>query len=546
MTTAIAKPAAIKVGPNSDAELIRLEPEGREFWSTGRRVIDFIEMHCCFSNGRWTGDPFLLQPWQKRLIYELFEVNPVTGRRRFRRALVGIPRKAGKTELAAALGNYFTVADRERSAEVYCAAASEEQADRVFMAARRMAEIDGSPLADFITVPEGKQADYLVSKRDPYSSFRRLTSKGKTKHGLNIHAVILDEVHAWGVGEQEELWAALTTGMAAREQPMMLMITTAGTDLETSRCGSLYEYGRAIERGEGDDDGFYFRWWEAPPELDYRDPAAWRAANPSFGVTVSEEFLRGELAGTNIVGGKGKPAVSRAEFERLYLNRWIDYAETPWVTREQLAPCRVEPFDLRPGLATWAGIDLSETRDTTAVDMGQWWATDRPCGHTDEPCLYLRVRVWAPPLGPNGRRVESWEVPQAEVKQHIRDENAKLRVATNVFDPWHSKLLRQDLEGEGLVCEEIHQTGARRSGASAALYDLIVQGRLHYCDDEFERHALNARTKATGSDGGYYLAKLRQTRPMDAAMAAVNVVYGTMFAPAAGPSVYETRGVLST
>ncbi len=529
-----ATPGAIVRGPNEHAGLIQLG--GRQFWSTGGRVIAFIEEMCVFTNGRWTGQPFALLPWQKRLLWELFEIDPETGLRRFRRALIGTPRKNGKTELAAALALYFLLADGEKSAEIYCAAASEEQADRVFMAARRMAEFPA--LAEYVAVPEGAQADYLTSKADGYSLIRRLTAKGRTKHGLNIHAVIKDEVHAWGVGEQEELWAALSTGMAARLQPMEVAITTAGADLQESRCGALYEYGRALERGELADDGFFFRWWSAPEDCDYRNPAMWRIANPSYGVTITEDFLRGEIGGDH-EGDARRGAVSEAEFRRLYLNQWVDYGETPWVLREQITACRVEEFNLRAEQPAWVGIDLSEGRDSTAVCVAQWWEEGRPCGHAGEPCLYLLARVWDRPRGLDGRPLEGWRVPQGEVKQHLRDLNAAYAVQTNVFDPWHTKLLRQDLEADGLHCEEIWQTGARRSGASAQLYDLIVQGRLHYCDDSFERHVMNATAKATGTDGGYYLSRRRGGKPMDAAMAAVNVVYGTLFAPAtAAANVY--------
>jgi phage terminase large subunit-like protein len=310
------------------------------------------------------------------------------------------------------------------------------------------------------------------------------------------------------------------------------MITTAGTDKEESRCGELYDYGRMLERGEVRDDGFFFRWWEAPEGCDHRDPEMWKLANPSYGVTIREDFYRGELAGTNVgAQGERRGAISEAEFRRLYLNQWVDYGEAPWVTADQIAACRLEGFELREGIGTWLGADLSETRDSTAIVVGQWWSEDRPCGHTDEPCLYIRARTWEAPLGPDGRPLGTWEVPQAEVKQHIRDLNASFNVLTNVFDPWHSKLMRQDLENEGLQCEEIHQTGARRSGASASLYDLIIQERLHYCDPLFERHVLNATIRATGTDGGYFLAKRRKGKVMDAAMAAVNVVYGTIYEP---------------
>jgi phage terminase large subunit-like protein len=136
--------------------------------------------------------------------------------------------------------------------------------------------------------------------------------------------------------------------------------------------------------------------------------------------------------------------------------------------------------------------------------------------------------------------VDGWEVPQAEIREHLRDYAARFDVRTNVFDPWHSRLMAQDLTAEGLKCEQIWQSGSRRSGASAALYDLITQRRIHYCDDVFERHVLNATTKSDGGEG-YYLAKRKAGKVMDAAMAAVNVVYGTAHEPAterAAPPVF--------
>jgi phage terminase large subunit-like protein len=507
----------------------------------GGKVIKFIETLCLLTNGRWTGERFKLQPWQKALIYELFEVR-ADGRRRYRRALIGLARKQGKSELAAAIALYLVLADGERSAAVYCAAASEEQADVVFEAAKRMCSMDGAPLSELVTV-ESKR---LTSKADPYSFFERLSSKGATKHGLNPFGVVFDELHAWGVGQAEELWDAMNTGSGARDEPMQISITTAGTDLEESRCGGLYLHGRAIERGDEVDDGFFFRWIEAPPDCDFRDPANWRIAMPNFGVTVNEDFLKGELAGTNAEGGRRGGAVTESAFRRLYLNQWVDYGDSPWVTREQIQACRLPWFPLECAAPTWVGIDLSETRDSTAVAWAQWRHGERPCGHEGEPCLFLHARTWEQPRGPDGRLDEEWEVPQSEVKAHIRELASTYEAVTNVFDPWHSKLMRQDLEAEGLTCEEIHQTGARRSGASAGLYDLIIQRRLHYCDDLFERHVLNATIRETGRDGGYFLAKRRKGKVMDAAMAAVNVVYGTQFAEAGdGPSVYEQRGVLS-
>lgn len=503
MTVALAKP------PCQGAQRVTLD--GREFWSTGGKVIRFIETFCLLSNGRWTGERFVLLPWQKRLLYELFEVNGITGIRRYRRALIGLPRKAGKTELAAALALYLMLADGERSAAIYCAAASEDQADMVFEAARRMCELDGAPLAELVTVEQSK----LTNKVDPYSFLQRLTSKGKTKHGLNIHGVILDELHAWMAGEGDELWAALNTGSAARQQPMQIAITTAGLDLEESRCGQMYLLGRAIERGEQEDGGFFFRWWQAPKGMDYRDPDYPRLASPSYGHTTAEGFYEGELS-----------SVPESVFRRLYGNEWVDYGASPWVTREQAAACRVKAFCHEYQSPTWVGADLSRVKDSSAVVWGQW-IEKGPCGH--DRCLYVRSKVWERPRKPDGSFDETWKAPTDDIRQFIRDLNTEYRVALNAFDPYEAHMMIVELEAEELPCESLPMHGLKRSSAASAMYELIRDGRFHFQEgDVLESHILNATIKEVGEDG-YYLQKRRKGKVMDAAQAASHVVYGTIY-----------------
>ena len=531
MTTAVARKP-----PCEGATRVRVG--GREFWSTGGKVIRFIETFGIFSNMKWTGQRFVLQPWQKRMLWELFEINESTGFRRFRRALIGIPRKNGKTELCAILALYLMIADGERSAEVYCAAASEDQADKVFEAAKRMCSMkirdkEGSehdaPLARFATVEVSK----ITATHDPYSFFERLSSKGSTKHGSGPHGVIFDELHAWGVGQSDELWDALNTGSAARDQPLQISITTAGSDLEESRCGGLYLHGRAVERGEVDDPGFFFRWYQAPDGCDYRDPEMWKLASPNYGVSVNANYLVGELAGTNKAEGQAKgAAVSEAAFRRLYLNQWIEYGATPWVTREQIRACRVKAFTFEYQAPTWAGIDLSRSIDSSAVAWGQWIDGEgRPCGHEGEPCLYVKAKTWERPRKPDGHFDDEWQVPLPDIRQFLRDLNAEFAVQTNVFDPYGSQLMVLDLEAEGLTCELMHQQGIKRSAGASGFYDLIVAKRFHYCEDVLEMHILNATIKETGEDG-YYLQKRRKGKIMDAAQAASHVVYGTQNADA--------------
>ncbi len=492
---------------------------GRTFRTRGDEVCEWIEEHCVLTDSVWIGEPFKLLPWQRKLLLELFEVD-ARGRRRYRQALIGVARKQGKSELAAALGLYLAFGTDDDSAAVYCAAASEDQADVVFEKARRMCELSDT-LHDGVDVPQGTRVSQpkLTLKGNPYQFMQRLSAKGKTKHGLNPSAVILDELHVWGVGEGEELYEALTTAMAARPEGLILAITTAGADIEASRCGALYKLGERMRAGEIEDPTFYYRWWQAPDGCRLDDPEAWRAASPSLGGIVDEDFYRGELV-----------RIPEAHFRRLYLNQWVDYGETPWVQREEIQACRLDAFELRPGEPTWVGVDLSKSQDSTAVAWGQWWDGERPCAHAGEPCLYVKARTWERPA-PNGKPLEGWSVPIDEVRDYIRELNREWQVVTNTFDPFGGRLMMLDLAAEGIVSEEMHQQGKRRSSAASGMYDLIAQGRLHYDQDVIERHIRNATVKLVGDDG-YYLQKRKAGKVMDAAQALSQVVYGTIWAPA--------------
>jgi phage terminase large subunit-like protein len=485
----------------------------RVFWSTGPRVARFIETMCVFTNARWTSQPFRLLPWQRTLLAELFEVIYDEGlglwRRRYRRALVGLPRKSGKTELLAALLAYLAWFEGEPSSEVYCAAASEEQADRVFEALRRMCEL--GPLGQFVVIPEGTRIEQpkLHLKANPYCYVQRLTSSGKKKHGLNPHAVGLDELHAWGAGDATELWDALSTGSGARLQPLQIAITTAGADLDNSRCGDLYRLGRRIEAGELADSGFFFRWWQAPDGCDYRDPANWRLASPSYGHIVTEGFYRQEL-----------DAVPEATFRRLYLNQWVEDQTLTWLPPGMWDACRGE-VKFEPQRRTWIGVDLSKQHDPSAVAWGQLVGEK----------LFVKARVWEAPTLANGRPDPNWEVPLDEVRDFIRGlARTYRRGGPVVYDPYEAQLMRQELEADGIPGEHIWQSGVRRAGATSALYEMISDRRLvHDGDPVLARHVANAVIKSAGGDG-YYLAHPANGRPMDAAQALVNLMYGVMHA----------------
>ena len=198
-------------------------------------VVDWIEYCCCHTKGEWAGQPLRLRPWEVEIVEGIFGPADRSGNRHVRTAFVGVPRKNGKSTFGAALALYLLIGDGEPGAEVYSVATDREQARIVFGIACDM--VRAGPLSKYAVV----RRNWIECPRRQ-SIYRVLSADAPTKHGLNPHGVIFDELHAQ---PNRELWDVLTSGQAARRQPLTVAITTAGYDRE-SICWEQYDYGRKV------------------------------------------------------------------------------------------------------------------------------------------------------------------------------------------------------------------------------------------------------------------------------------------------------------
>jgi len=459
---------------------------GREFWSVGARVVAFIEQNCVLTKGRWRGQPFALQRWQKVEIFKLFEVErQPDGRwlRRYRWAYLEIPKKNGKTEMIAAIDLYLLLADDEESPEIACGSNSDEQADLVFGAAKAMCE--QSPTLRALVQCYAKE---IVRKDNPAAVLMRVSAKAKTKDGLNLSGVTLDELHEFDeAGEQ--LFNVLTNGTAAREQPLVLMITTAGWDTETL-CGRYHDHALKILSGEIDDHAFYASVYTCvDPDVNIEDDAALdRAlgqANPSYGVTVHLPFYK---------DARRKGA---ANFKRYFLDIWTS-AESQWLPEGAWAACAAEAVEFDPALPVFLGWDASTKRDSTALVAGQWQGRD----------LAIRSRIWERPLDPaTGKPDEGWRVPGGEIAELLRAWHRELTLEAIAYDPAFITWLAADLEAEGLPMIEHPQTDARMCPPTTATYELIVDGRLRHAGDPALTRHVAAAVEYTTTGGKTRLTK---------------------------------------
>lgn len=311
-------------------------------------VIDFFGL-LKHSKGEWAGQTVKLEPWQQFNVWVLFGWKRADGTRRFRTAYLEVARKNGKSTLAAGVGLYLLVADGEPGAEVYSGATKRDQARITHAEATRM--VKASPaLRKRVTVfKDNLHIPGTASKYEP------LSSDYNSLDGLNVHAVVVDEVHAH---KTRDLWDVLETATGTRRQPLMFAITTAGFNRQ-SLCWQLHEYSQKVLDGVIEDDTFFGLVYTIDEGDDWQDEAVWGKANPG-GFKKIDDMRR--LAAR----AKEMPAQLNA-FLRLHLDVWTQ-AETKWVPWDHWLQCggAVDAAGLR-GRTCYAGLDLSSNIDITAL-----------------------------------------------------------------------------------------------------------------------------------------------------------------------------------
>ena len=319
------------------------------------RAVTFIE-NLRHTKGIFYGSPFTLLPWERKIIRNVYGTLNDKGLRQYKFVYVEIPKKNGKSELAAAAGLYHTFADGEQNGEVYGCAADRGQASIVFDVAVDM--IDQFPALKErtkLTLSQHKLTDKKTG-----SVYKVVSAEAYTKHGLNVSACIFDELHAQ---PSRELWDVMTFGAGdARTQPIWWIITTAGDDPDRVSVGwEQHEYAKAILAGEVVDPTWYPVIYGYEGDDIYNEDN-WYKANPSLGTTITIESVR-EAAEK----AKTRPADERL-FRWLRLNQWTTSKLTTWLPLE-LFDKTVGEWSRADQLGKdcYLGLDLSTTTDLSAL-----------------------------------------------------------------------------------------------------------------------------------------------------------------------------------
>ncbi len=499
-----------------------------------RRRVGFFPL-LKHSKGKWAGKTFELQQYQQWMTGCIFGWKRRDRHRRFRVAHVEMARKNGKTQWASGMGNCVLVMDREGGAEIYNVAGKFDQAKLTHDESKRM--VKSSPaLSKRLSVFKNAICDESTN-----SKYLPLGADSDTLDGLNIHMAICDELHAW---RRRSLWDVIETATGAREQPLIVITTTAGYD-KHSIWWERREYAIAVLKGVVPDDSLFAAIFTLDDKDEWTDESTWVKANPSLGVTVKLADLRKECEEAKAVPGK------QNAFRRLKLNmpteqadRWLDVA-----TWDVCAGAAFDEDELA-GRECFGGLDLSATLDLTALvwlfppedEEGAWrvlWRFWLPGDGIAERARRDAVPydLWASQghleLVP-GNTIE-YDLVEAQV---LKDAE-RFQVRELAFDRYFANQLTLSLQDEGVNVVGYGQGFASMAAPTKELEKLVVSGTLAHGGHPVARW--NASNVAVKQDpaGNLKPDKSRSTGRIDGIVALCMALGRAMVARQAGPLAVE-------
>lgn len=505
-------------------------------------AVAFIEA-LCHTKGTWAGKPFELIDWQEQIIRDLFGILKPNGYRQFNTAYVEIPKKQGKSELAAAVAILLTCGDGEERAEVYGCAADRQQASIVFDVAADMVSMCPA-LAKRVKIQKSmKRMIYLPTN----SFYQVLSAEAYSKHGFNIHGVIFDELHTQ---PDRKLYDVMTKGSGdARMQPMYFNITTAGTDTN-SICYEIHQKAKDIIAGRKIDTTFYPVIYGADEDEDWTSPEVWKKANPSLGITVGMDKV--EVA---CESARQNPGEENA-FRQLRLNQWVKQS-VRWMPMEKWDECSfaVRPEDLE-GRVCYGGLDLSSTTDITAFVLvfPPEDETDKyhilPYFWIPEETMELRVKRDHVPYDIWQRQgfLETTEgnvVHYGYIEKFIEQLGEKYNIREIAFDRWGATQMVQNLEGMGFTVVPFGQGYKDMSPPTKELMKLTLEKKLAHGGHPVLRWMADNIFIRRDPAGNIKADKEKSTEKIDGVIATImGLDRAIRCGLKIGDSVYDGRGIL--
>ncbi|MDY0961753.1 terminase large subunit [Massilia sp. CFBP9026] len=506
--------------------------------AAANKVCKFLSL-MPHTKGKWARKRELikLEPWQCFAFISLFGWKiKKNDRRRFRKAYFAVPRKNGKSIIGSGLGLFMFAADGEFGAEVYSGATNEKQAWEVFRPAKQMLErtpdlqdlLGAEVWAKALLVPEdGSRFEPVI---------------GKPGDGASPSCAIVDEYHEH---DSSDLVDTMETGMGAREQPLLLMITTAGFNI-AGPCFDQEQDAKKVLEGVLDDPELFALIYTIDEKDDWTSPAALRKANPNFGISVDEDFLLSQQRQAM------QSAAKQTRFKTKHLNIWCS-AKSAWLNMLEWAKCadrtlRREQFK---GERCYLVLDLASRSDVCVLMLIFVREID------GKQHFYLFGDYYLPEFAienaeKNANAYRKWVIEGylqqhdgAEIDFDLIEEDMLARVAEFgpdevVFDPYRAAQLEQRLTKNGVTAVELGQTVKNLSLPMKEFESAIKAGRVHHDGNPMLTWMMSNVVAKLGAKDNIYPRKEKPEQKIDGPVAAIMGVARAISGEVATTSFWDT------
>lgn len=508
------------------------------------RVVDFFARFLRHSKGKFAGQPFVLEDWQReRIVEPLFGWLRDDGTRRFRRAFIFMPKKNGKTTTAAGFSNYMLFGDGEQGAEVYNAATSQQQANICFNEAASM--VRQSPMLHKRARIQDTLKRMIFDRTG--SIYAAISAQHGTHEGYNIHFCVVDELHAH---RNAALRDTLIYGGAARRQPLFLDITTAGVYDETAIGYIQYKYAKQLLEDQIVDPSFFAVLFEANEGDDLEDPATWRKANPGLGTMINEESFAEECREAHQVPSK------LAQWKRYRLNMWSNSA-VAWLPLGDWDAAQDDvTIEEMEGQDVFGGLDLASTKDLTAFVYGY---------QAENGDIRTRSHFWLPEMvlqddqNPNVDLYRHWAesghitLTPGNVTDYnyIYDElvalDERLAFSEVGYDPHQATYLVSKLLDKGVEMTEVRQSMRNLAPAAQHFENILIGRDFKHCGNPVQRLCAQNVSIKFDSNGNFRPVRDKAEKKIDGIVALV-IMFSRLILNIDDDSIYSAsneRGIVT-
>lgn len=497
-------------------------------------AIDFVQECCRHVKGPLGGQLIVLEGWQKALFANLWGWRRPDGMRRYREALVYIPRGNGKTAIAATLVNLVLFTEHEPGAELYSSAAERDQARLCFETVAGM--IRQEPEL------ENRAQIYKHSVLVGDRTYKALSAEAGSKHGFNVHLLVNDELHAQ---KTPELTEVLMTGMGKRTQPLAVHLTTADYEREGSICNAKHDYACKVRDGVIEDPSFLPVIYEATREDDWTSPEVWAKANPNLGVSVPLDYLERECK-----RAQSDPAYENT-FKRLHLNIRTEQAFR-LIQMAKWDACD-KPVEFPAGCRVVGALDLASVEDMASlvlcrVDgegdyhfMPHYWCPEskvRELEQRGDPTYRLWVNQGLLTATPGS------STDFRAIRKTVNEFASEFDLAEVNFDPWNARHIATELaEEDGVNMLEHRQGTVAMNEPTKKVISLMLDGKIRHGGHPILRWNMSNLAGKNDPSGNIRPDKAASSGKIDGAVCVIMAAGRAEAVPPPGKSFYEDNGM---